>query len=60
MPCGRIDILWPKRNSQEQMMIGHKHIAGTAFEIRGRDAAWKRTLVVMKNLMLDPTTIRHQ
>jgi hypothetical protein len=36
------------------MMLRHKLIAGTKFEIRGRDAAWKRTLVVMTNLTLDP------
>jgi len=36
-------------------MLRHKHIAGTKFEIRGRDAAWKRTLVVMTNLILDPS-----
>jgi len=35
-------------------MLHHKHIAGTKFEIRGRDAAWKRTLVVLTNLTLDP------
>ncbi|MCH7627460.1 MULTISPECIES: hypothetical protein [Novosphingobium] len=35
-------------------MLQHAHIAGTKFEIRGRDGAWKRTLVVMTNLSLDP------
>lgn len=35
-------------------MLSHKHIAGTKFEIRGRDDAWKRTLVVMTDLTLDP------
>jgi hypothetical protein len=35
-------------------MLRHKHIAGTKFEIRGREAAWKRTLVVMTDLILDP------
>lgn len=35
-------------------MIQGTHIAGTKFEIRGRDGAWKRTLVVMTDLTLNP------
>ncbi|KRB83009.1 hypothetical protein ASE00_13550 [Sphingomonas sp. Root710] len=35
-------------------MLSHKTIETTKYEIRGRDSAWKRTLVVMTNLALDP------
>lgn len=35
-------------------MLRNEHITGTRWEIRGRDAHWKRTLVVMTNLVLDP------
>jgi len=45
----------PNKNDDGGLMLRHKHIVGTKFEIRGRDAAWKRTLVVMTNLTLDPT-----
>ena len=34
-------------------MLEHPYITETKWEIRGRDAAWKRTLVVMTNLTLD-------
>lgn len=46
---------WPDKSEGEEIILRHKHVAGTKFEIRGRDAAWKRTLVVMTNLTLDPT-----
>lgn len=36
------------------MPLEHEHVAGTKFEIRGRDGAWKRTLVVMTDLTLNP------
>lgn len=35
-------------------MLQHGHIAETKWEIRGRDDAWKRTLVVMTSLTLNP------
>lgn len=34
-------------------MLEHPYIEETKWEIRGRDSAWKRTLVVMTNLTLD-------
>jgi hypothetical protein len=37
-------------------MLQHPYIEETKWEIRGRDAAWKRTLVVMTNLSLDQTS----
>ena len=30
------------------------HVAATKWEVRGREAEWKRTLVVMTDLVLDP------
>lgn len=39
-------------------MLQHPHIEQTKWEIRGRDGAWKRTLVVMTNLTLDQTDER--
>lgn len=38
-------------------MLRHQHIVETKWEIRGREAAWKRTLVVMTMLTLDPTSV---
>jgi hypothetical protein len=35
-------------------MLLHPHIAETKWELRGREADWKRTLVVMTHLTLDP------
>ena len=37
----------------EMRMLEHPFIEETKWEIRGRDSAWKRTLVVMTNLTLD-------
>jgi hypothetical protein len=35
-------------------LLQHEHIVETRWEIRGREGAWKRTLVVMTMLTLDP------
>ena len=35
-------------------MVVCAHVAATKWEIRGREDAWKRTLVVMTDLPLDP------
>jgi hypothetical protein len=37
-------------------LLQHQHIVELKWEIRGREAAWKRTLVVMTSLTLDPTS----
>lgn len=40
-------------------MLQHQHIVETKWEIRGREGAWKRTLVVMTMLSLDPTSTEY-
>ena len=40
-------------------MIDHPRIDEIKWEIRGRDGNWKRTLVVMTNLCLDPTSAHY-
>jgi hypothetical protein len=40
---------------RSRALLQHQHIVELKWEIRGREAAWKRTLVVMTSLCLDPT-----
>jgi hypothetical protein len=44
------------RVSGEAALLQHQYVVETKWEIRGREAAWKRTLVVMTMLALDPTS----
>lgn len=39
---------------REEKLLQHPHIKETKWEIRGRDDNWKRTLVVVTDLPLDP------
>ena len=39
---------------REAILLLHPHIVETKWEMRGRETDWKRTLVVMTNLTLDP------
>jgi hypothetical protein len=44
------------QKSRRAFLLEHQHIVETKWEIRGREGAWKRTLVVMTMLSLDPAS----
>ena len=42
------------KEQREAILLRHPYIVETKWEMRGREADWKRTLVVMTSLTLDP------